>query len=321
MARFDLWARPAEKGKNANRERKPPAVTSEIINIIAPVFIVAGIGFFLEYRGVGFQAETLSRLAMLIGTPSLVFSSLTGTTLPDDSLLRIVAITTVAVLIGGALAYAAILILRLPVRTFLSSLSLPNAGNAGLPIVFFAFAEPGLTIGAAFFFTIALVQYTVVPAIVTGDPGLRKLLKEPLVWSLVAVIAFRVTDVPIPTIVADTTALLGGLMIPVMLILLGGALARLKVSDIGWSALLAFVRLTVGVATGLILVTLFNLSGVEAGAIFLLSAMPSALITYVIAEHYGRDPERVAGLVVSSTVLNFACLPVLITAAIHLAGL
>ena len=58
----------------------------------------------------------------------------------------------------------------------------------------------------------------------------------------------------------------------------------------------------------------------EAGAIFLLSAMPSALVTYVIAQHHGRSPERVAGLVVASTVLNFACLPFLIAAAIHVAA-
>ncbi len=295
-------------------------MTSEILNIIAPVFVVAGIGFFLEYQGIGFHSETLSRLTMLIGTPSLVFSSLTGTALPDDSLARIVVITLAAVLLGGALAYAALLVLRLPWRAFLSALSLPNAGNAGLPIVFFAFAEPGLTIGAAFFFMIALIQYTIVPAIVTGEAGFRKLLREPLVWAIVAVLGFRITNLPVPTVVADTTALLGGIMIPVMLILLGGALARLKVRDMGTSALLAGIRLAVGVATGLTLVTIFSLEGVEAGAIFLLSAMPSALITYVIAEHYGRDAERVAGLVVSSTVLNFACLPLLITAAIHLAG-
>ena len=295
-------------------------MTSEILNIIAPVFIVAGIGFFLEFRGVGFQSETLSRLAMLIGTPCLVFSSLTNTALPDESLLRIIGIAIAAVLVGGALSAAILLVLRQSLRTFLSSLSLPNAGNAGLPLVFFAFAEPGLTIGAAFFFMIALVQYTVVPAIFTGDPGLRKLLREPLIWSVVAVLLFRATDFPIPTIVANTTSLLGGLMIPVMLILLGGALARLKVRDFGASVMLAVVRLIVGVATGVIMVTLFSLDGIEAGAIFLLCAMPSALVTFVIAEHYGRSPERVAGVVVGSTVLNFACLPLLISAAIYLAN-
>ncbi|MXY34584.1 MAG: AEC family transporter [Boseongicola sp. SB0664_bin_43] len=293
---------------------------SEILNIIAPVFVVAGIGFFLEFRGIGFQSETLTRLATLIGTPSLVFSSLTSTALPSDSLGHIVAISSTAVIVAGALALAALLVLRLHWRTFLSSLSLPNAGNAGLPIVFFAFAEPGLAIGAAFYFVVTLVQYTVVPAVVSGDPGLRKLLRLPLVWSVMAVLLFRITDLPIPTVVADVTALLGGIMIPVMLILLGGALARLKVDDVGTSALLAGARLAIGVATGLTLITVFNLEGVEAGAIFLLSAMPSALITYVIAERYGRSPERVAGLVVSSTVLNFACLPLLITAAIRLAG-
>lgn len=296
-------------------------MTGEILNIIAPVFVVAGIGFFIEYKGVGLHSETLSRLAMMIGTPCLVFSSLTNTELPDDSLLRIVVIALAAAVVGGALSVATLFVLRLPLRTFVSSLSLPNAGNAGLPLVFFAFAEPGLTIGAAFFFMIALVQYTVVPAIVSGDPGLRKLLREPLIWAIVSVILVRITDLPIPPVIADTTALLGGIMIPIMLILLGGALSRLKVSDIKTSVLLAFLRLVIGVSTGLLMVTTFKLEGVEAGAIFLLCSMPSALITYVIAQHYGRSPERVAGFVVSSTVLNFACLPLLISAALYLASM
>lgn len=295
-------------------------MTAEILNIILPVFIVAGIGFFLEYRGMGFQTETLSRLAMQIGTPALVFSSLTSTALPNEALLRIVGLAAAAVILGGALALAVLSVLGLSKRTFISPLSLPNAGNAGLPIVFFAFGDPGLTIGAAFFFAIALVQYTVVPAIVTGDPGLGKLLKEPLIWAISAVAVVRLLALPIPEFVADTTALLGGMMIPVMLILLGGALARLKVGDIGTSLKLAALRLAIGLCTGSALVFGLGLSGVEAGAIFLLCAMPSALITYVIAQHYGREPERVAGMVVSSTVLNFALLPVLTTAAIWLAG-
>ena len=295
-------------------------MTSEILNIIAPVFVVVALGFLFEMKGVGFQTETLSRLAIMIGTPSLVFSSLTNTSLPDDSLLRVVMLAFAAVAVGGILATLSLLILRQPLRTFLPSVSLPNAGNAGLPLVFFAFSDAGLTIGAAFFFIIALVQYTVVPAIVTGDAGLRKLLREPLIWAVLAVVLFRLTDVPVPQVVADTTRLLGGIMIPVMLLLLGGALARLKVGDIWTSALLAFLRLAVGISTGMIVVTFFSLQGVEAGAIFLLCAMPSALITYVIAQHYGRQPERVAGMVVSSTVLNFTCLPLLISWAIRLAS-
>ncbi|MEM6634639.1 MAG: AEC family transporter [Pseudomonadota bacterium] len=295
-------------------------MSTEIFQIVAPVFVVVGIGFFLEWRGMGFHAESLSRLAMLLGTPALVFSSLTGTALPDDSLARIVAIAVSAVLVGGGIAFLILTAFRLPRTTFLAPLSLPNAGNAGLPIVFFAFADDGLAIGAAYFFTIALVQYTVVPALVSGELDLKKLLREPLIWSIVAVLLFRISDVAPPGIVMDTTELLGAMMIPVMLILLGGALARLRVRDIGTSAALAFLRLAIGLSAGLSLLWLFDLSGVEAGAIFLLTAMPSALVTYVIAEHYGKDAERVAGLVVSSTVLNFMLLPGLIAAALYFAA-
>ncbi len=293
----------------------------EIFEIIAPIFVVAALGFLFEKRGPSFDSTTLSRLALWIGTPCLVFSSLTNTALPDEALARMIGITFAVAVLGGALACLVLVLFRLPQRTFLSPLALPNAGNAGLPVVFFTFSDAGLAIGAAFFFVIALVQYTVVPMVVSGELGLRKLLKEPLIWTVLAVIGFRVVDVTPPKIIADTTALLGGMMIPVMLILLGGALARLRVKDIATSILLAMLRLTIGLATGLSMVYLFGLDGIEAGAVFLMSAMPSALVTYVISQHYGREPERVAAFVVSSTVLNFLCLPVLIAAALHIAAL
>ncbi|MEP3276637.1 MAG: AEC family transporter, partial [Stappiaceae bacterium] len=211
-------------------------------------------------------------------------------------------------------------ILKLPLRSFLPALSLPNSGNAGLPIVYFAFPEDGLTIGVAFFFMIALVQYTVVPAVVAGHFSLRKLAAEPLIWSIAAVVLLKLIDVSPHRIIADTTRLLSGIMIPVMLILLGGALARLRVADLKLSLTLSGLRFIVGIAAGYGVIVAMDLQGIEAGAIFLLAAMPSALVTYVFAERYGRDPERVAGMVVSSTVLTFAALPILVALALNIAG-
>ena len=92
-------------------------------------------------------------------------------------------------------------------------------------------------------------------------------------------------------------------MIPVLLIQLGGAPARLKVHGIGTSALPAGVRLAVGAATGLTLVTNSDLDGKQAGAIFLRSVMHSAPVIHVTAAHFGRNVERTAGPVVSTTVL------------------
>lgn len=293
---------------------------SEILTIIAPVFIVAFIGFVFEKKGLGLQSETLSRLAMYVGTPCLLFSNLTGTDLSDAAILRYGALAVVGVAICAIPVGLVLLAFRLPFRTFLPSLTVPNAGNTGLPLVLFAFGEPGLTIGVAYFFAISFVQYSVVPILVSGNMSLRAFFGQPLIWSLAAVAFFRTSGVTIPTVVENTTELLSGIMIPVMLLLLGGALSRLKVSDTVTSVSLAVLRLVAGVATGLVLVTLFGLSGVEAGAVFLLTAMPSALVTYVISAHYNQEPERVAGVVVSSTVLSLSCLPILLSIAIYLSN-
>ncbi|MEP3275460.1 MAG: hypothetical protein ABJO38_03575, partial [Stappiaceae bacterium] len=59
---------------------------SEIFYIIAPVFVIAAIGYAIEKYSSGFDTDTLSRLAMWIGTPSLVFYSLTNTELPNEQL-------------------------------------------------------------------------------------------------------------------------------------------------------------------------------------------------------------------------------------------
>lgn len=293
-------------------------MSAEIFQIIVPIFVIASIGYFIEASGKGFNTESMSRLVMWVGTPALVFASLTDTELPNETLGRIALIGIASIIVSASLSGLVLKLMRLPLRTYLAALSVPNSGNAGLPIAFFAFSDIGLTIGVAFFFVIALVQYTVVPTIVSGNFHVRKTLKEPLVWAVFAVLAFKLAKVNPPEIISETTRMLGGIMIPVMLLLLGGALAQLKVKDMGLSVFLAILRLVIGCVTGYLVILIFELKGTEAGVIFIMASMPSALVTYVVSEHFGREPEKVAGLVVSSTILTFLCLPLLLNAAQYL---
>ncbi len=292
----------------------------EILNIVAPILIIVGLGALIEVRGYGFDSSSLSRMAMMLGTPCLVFSALMRTALPGDDIVKLMACAVAVIAIGGVAAAAALLVARLPLTPFLPVIAMPNAGNAGLPVVLFAFADEGLAIGVALFFTVALIQYLVVPVIMVGRFRAGAVLGQPLVWSVAAVAAFKLTGGRPPAVVMETTRILGGMMVPVMLVLLGGALARLQVGDVWLSLRLAVLRLVIGVSTGVAVMWLFGLAGVEAAAVFLIASMPAALVTYVFAERYNRSPERVAGVVVSSTVLTFAALPVLVWVAIRIAG-
>jgi len=296
-------------------------MNTEILNVVAPTLIIAGLGYLLEVRGHGFHAASLSRLVMLLGTPSIVFSALTRTELPADNLVRLMVCALAVLLVGGVIAAIMLILARLPLRPFLPPLAMPNAGNAGLPIVLFAFEDEGLAIGVSIFFTVALFQYLVTPAVMVGRFSARVVLRQPLVWSVLAVLVFKLTGAEPPRVVMETTGILGGMMVPVMLVLLGGALARLKVRDFGPSLALAVARLAIGVTAGLTVIAISGLEGVEAAGLFIIASMPAGLITYVFAEQYGQEPERVAGLVVSSTVLTFALLPVIVIVALRIAGM
>ena len=292
----------------------------EILGVVAPVFLIAGIGYLLEKGGAGLHHETMSTLVMTAGAPALIFSSLTSTELSNSTLASVSAGALGVAIISAALSLIVLAVLRLPVRSFLPSLTMANAGNLGLPCAYLAFGADGLALGAAFFFVNAILLYTVMPILSRGSFSLDDVFREPLVWAVVAAIVFRLSGMTPPGILADTTEILGGMMIPIMVILLGGALARLKVSDVGVSVRLGAARLLIGVSAGTLVVTAFRFRGIEAGTVFLLASMPAATVTYVFAQRYNRSPEQVAGLIVTSTVLVFLALPAILFVAISMSS-
>lgn len=294
-------------------------MTGEILGVVAPVLAIAGIGYWVERARLGLHAETLSTLVITVGTPALVFSALTSTALPDAALVRMSLGAAFAVALSALAAVALLRLVRLPVRTYLPGLVMPNSGNIGLAVALLAFGDEGLAVGAAFFFMIALLQYTVTPVIVEQGFSLRATMRQPLIWSVAAVVAFKLAGATPPRVVADTTRILGGMMIPVMVILLGGALARLRMADAPLSIALAVVRLVLGVSAGLVTVAAFGARGVEAGVLFLLASMPAAVVNYVFAQRFNRAPEQVAGLILASTLLTLAALPGLLWIALRIA--
>jgi predicted permease len=129
-------------------------------------------------------------------------------------------------------------------------------------------------------------------------------------------VAIAVTGAVPPTWFTNTVTLLSGLTIPLMLLALGFSLARLKVKSLGRSLVLGALRLLLGLATGLALVELFGFTGAARGVLIIQCSMPVAVFQYLFAQMYNRAPEEIAGTVVTSTVLSFATLPLLLLIAL-----
>ena len=170
-----------------------------------------------------------------------------------------------------------------------------------------------MALAMVYFAVTTIGQFTLGPAIASGRFQLGAMARTPLIYAVVLALVLGGFEVPIPRWIANTAALAGGMAVPLMLMALGVALAKLKSASLGRSITLAAVRLSMGAAGGWAIATLlFDLDGVQRGVVIIESAMPVAVFNYLFALMHDNQPEEVAGMVLTSTVLAMLGLPLLV---------
>jgi predicted permease len=135
-------------------------------------------------------------------------------------------------------------------------------------------------------------------------------LREPMLWASVLGVLCLANDWTPPELAMNAIGLMGQMGIPLMLLTLGAAVARLKpariVPALGLSALKLGLGLAAGIGVGLAL----GLGGLPLAVLILQLATPVGVTSYLLAARYEADPEAVAGLVFVSTLLAIAALPI-----------
>lgn len=289
----------------------------ELFAIIAPILVCSSIGFVWAKTGTAYPSDFVARAVMNIGAPCLVVSSLSRADV-DLSIFSQVALSALIVMAMMALVgFVAIKWLELEQSTFLPSMLFPNCGNMGLPLCLFAFGEQGLALALGYFLVMMLGHFSLgVLLVSSGQEHLKTrlygLLKLPILYSMMIGIWLLLFDVSLPKWIDNSVTLLSGFTIPLMMITLGVSLSQLKVTSIGHSLLFSFLRIIGGLAFGWLSCVALGLEGVAKSVVLLQSAMPVAVFNYLLAQRYNREPCEVAGLVVTSTLISFALIPVLL---------
>jgi predicted permease len=283
-----------------------------ILAAFVPVLLLVLTGYWIARTQKPFDPKTITFLAATIGTPALVFSNLARSTVSGEALASILAATFVGLCCNLAFGALALRAGGFSLRAFLPSLAFPNNGNLGLPLALFAFGQEGLNYAIAIFSIISIGNHTIGQAIAAGSSHWRRGLFSPIVGAAVAGIVWSFAQLPLPRWFDNTLSLLSGLTIPLLLIMLGTALARIPVTSFPRAGVLSVMRLALGIAVGFGVSSLFGFTGAERGAFVLQCAMPVAVYNYVYAQLYNTAPEEVASLVVLSTVLAGFTIPVLL---------
>ncbi len=288
----------------------------QMIDILGPIVIITAIGYLMGRSSLGLDTKGLSAMVLLVATPALIFHTLTSLNVTPEVIRTMASAALLCIGLTGVMGLLVLISVGGPVRSFLPPLMLPNSGNMGLPLVLLAFGPEGLQLGVAYFFVVSLVQHSIGQSIYAGTLRLSTILKQPLIYSIAAVLLVTWTGLPVPKIVMVTTELLGGMMVPAMLMLLGASLATLQVTDLRPALMVAIGRLSLGVISALAVIYILGLDGLTAGVVFLLATMPTAVVNYIYAERYQHNPRQVAGAIVASTAVTFVCLPVVVWTAL-----
>ncbi len=294
---------------------------AELFTLIAPVFICAGVGFLWARLGVHYDSSFVTRIVMYIGMPCLVVSGLSKISVEPAILFNVMGI---ALGIIACLIVMIGLLLKLrghPVSVYMPSMVFVNSGNMGIPLAFMAFGDDGLALALCYFITQAILHVTLGIAIVNGQSGtltsrLKDLFKQPLPYAAALGFSLIMTDSSMPRWMSATVEMLGDMAIPLMLVTLGISLASLKGGDWRRSLFYSTVRLGIGFGLGLAVVTIMDLQGSIRGVVLIQASMPAAVLNYLLALRYQRQPAEVAGIVVTSTALSFLTLPFLLAFAI-----
>ncbi len=284
----------------------------DLLSIIAPLFVCAGLGFAWSRGGGRYDQELVTVLIMNFGAPCLVFSQLIALEVDGALMVRIAGGALAAMLAFGLIGAAVLRAARLPTHTYLGPLVFCNAGNMGLPLCLFAFGSEGLALATCFFAVMAVGHYTAGVWIWSGRLSPGELLRMPLSYAAALAVWVLVSGWPVPGWIQNTTELLGGLTIPLMLLTLGVSLSSMRLGRLRRTLALSLLRLGMGFGVGVGLSAWLELDGLARKVFIVECSMPVAVFNYIFAQRYGRDAEEVASLVLVSTVLAFALLPFLL---------
>jgi predicted permease len=282
------------------------------INNLLPIILAAGAGYLLSSL-MDIDPRSISRIVFYIFSPCLIFTLLAKSELSNGDILLTMSIAIITTIFIGIITWLAGYILKLKRRILagvvLTSMFI-NAGNFGLPVVLFAFGDSALSYASLYFVTAALLAYTLGVIIASmGSVNLVKalsnLVKIPSLYALVLALFFLYTDFSVPLPIDRTVTLLGDAAIPGMLMILG-----LQIRSISWVGqskpiiLASVMRLIIGPLTALSLGRIFGLVGPSRQAIVLQSAMPTAVLTTVLATEYDTEPSLVTAIVFVTTLLS-----------------
>lgn len=283
-----------------------------LFNKLMPIVILIIIGYYWKKKELPFDKDMISSLIMNLGTPALLIASINNKDLTSENIITILIYGTIIIAICTILTIAYLKFENKPIRPFLQSFIFPNTGGLGIPIVYVLLGQTAFVYAITFSVLINIYHFTIGLWLSNSSLNLKKALQTPVLYALVLALAFKGTNTQVPFIIEDVCKMLGGIVIPLLLIAFGSSLVGIKIGQNIKAVRMGVVRVILGF---LVVYTIFYFGNFEPVLIYTLLiqySMPIATTSYLFALRFNGPFEEIAVMTASSTIAILFLLPVII---------
>jgi len=280
----------------------------QVLSIVFPVFSIILLGYLYARKSLPDMASA-NRLNMDIFTPALIFSVLSSKNFELSEFQMLAFGAAIIVLGSGLLAWPIARLFKFQNKTFIPPVMFTNSGNMGLPLALFAFGESALPAAVILFIVENTLHFTVGTKMMVRQASLLAIFKLPILIATLAGLFVASVHINIPEFLAIPIEMIGQVAIPLMLLSLGVRLINLDLSDwkIGLTA--AMITPLSGILFAILFLWLFQLPEDQQALLLLFSALPPAVLNFIVAEKYHQQPAQVASIVIMGNLVSLVTIP------------
>jgi len=279
-----------------------------IVAIIFPVFSIVAVGYlYARYRH-NTDMSSGNRLNMEVFIPALIFDTLSAS---DYALTDYLLLTLggAAVVLGSSLvAWPVARLLGYQWKTFVPPMMFSNSGNMGVPLIILTFGSAALPAAVLLFAIENFLHFLLGQQMITQRWSLKSVFQNPMILATLLGIGVAISGIVVPDFLRLPIHMLGQVSIPLLLFSLGVRMISIDLNDWRIGSVAALICPLSGLAIGIPFVQLLPLPGEQASVLLLFSALPPAVLNFLVAERFNQEPQKVASIVL---IANFASILVI----------
>lgn len=279
-----------------------------IVSIVFPIFLIVLVGCLYGRRH---QPDMLAanRLNMEVFLPALIFSALAGKSFNLADNLSIAVGTAVVVVGSGLLSWPLARLFGHDPKTLVPPLMFNNVGNMGLPLMLLTFGDQALGAAVVMMMVTTVMQFALSPWLLSGRSSLATIWREPFIVAAVLGVAVSLGGIAVWPPLMAASKILGDISLGLMIFSLGVRLSSARLS--AWR--IGAVGAIATPLTGMLLAWGFGeLAGLPRQAqdiLFLFGALPPAVSSFIFAERYQQEPDKVASVVMIGNAAALLFIP------------